>query len=49
MRGVPKLEAPYWILISFKNFSYPTTNENLSPRALAISMNVESCMSVCPC
>ena len=28
---------------------YPTTNENLSPRAFAMSIKVESCMSVCPC
>ena len=28
---------------------YPTTKENRNPKALAMSMNVESCMSVCPC
>ena len=28
---------------------YPTTKENRNPRALAMSINVESCMSVCPC
>ena len=36
-----------WILSLWHN--QPTTNENLSPNAFAISMNVESCMSVCPC
>lgn len=28
---------------------YPTTKENLNPSALAISIKVLSCISVCPC
>ena len=34
--------------LSFYRY-YPTTKENRNPSALAISINVLSCMSVCPC